>query len=309
MLESFFTIGRQILIVFLLMAVGFTGGKKKLISDALADGLAGIALNISIPASILLAFQREFETKLVREFLLSIVLAAAGYMLFITIAWLTIRDEDSRRQNTLRFTAVFANCAMVALPLQSAMFGPDGVFCGAVAVAMFDLVFWPLGALSFASGEKRGVIRRSFLNPCVIANVTALILFFGRITIPEVPKEALSNLAGMNLPLCMIVLGQKQTRKPLKPLFTDRGSLLATAEKLVFFPVLMIILMWVFHIRGVAAVSALIAMAAPSGASVVMLAVTYRQDSELASRSVALSTMLSILTMPPIIVLGCILLL
>ena len=153
------------------------------------------------------------------------------------------------------------------------------------------------------------MIRRSFLNPCVIANVTALILFFGRITIPEVPKEALSNLAGMNLPLCMIVLGQKLTRKPLKQLFTDRGSLLATAEKLVFFPVLMIILMWVFHIRGVAAVSALIAMAAPSGASVVMLAVTYRQDSELASRSVALSTMLSILTMPPIIVLGCILLL
>ena len=31
MLESFFTIGRQILIVFLLMAAGFTGGKKKLI--------------------------------------------------------------------------------------------------------------------------------------------------------------------------------------------------------------------------------------------------------------------------------------
>ncbi|MBO7422846.1 MAG: AEC family transporter, partial [Oscillospiraceae bacterium] len=121
MVESFLTIVRQVVVVFLLMAVGFAGGKKKLISDTLADGLAGIALNISIPASILLAFQREFETRLLRDFLLSVVLAAAGYVLFITIAWLTIRDEDSRRKNTLRFTAVFANCAMVALPLQSAM--------------------------------------------------------------------------------------------------------------------------------------------------------------------------------------------
>ena len=309
MVESFLTIVRQVVFVFLLMAVGFAGGKKKLISDALADGLAGIALNISIPASILLAFQREFETRLLRDFLLSVVLAAAGYVLFITIAWLTIRVEDSRRQNTLRFTAVFANCAMVALPLQSAMFGADGVFCGAVAVAMFDLVFWPLGALTFASGEKENLMRRILLNPCVIANVTALILFFGRIAIPEVPKEALADLAGMNLPLCMIVLGQKLTRKPLQQLFTDRGSLLASAEKLIFFPLLMLFFMWIFHIRGVAAVSALIAMAAPSGASIVMLAVTYRQDAELASRSVALSTMLSLLTMPPILVLGCILLL
>ena len=309
MFENFLIIGKQILIVFLLMAIGFAGGKKKMISDSLADGLAGIAMNICIPASILLAFQREFESKLVREFLLSIVLAAVGYVLFITIAWLTIRDEDSRRQNTLRFTAIFANCAMVALPLQSAMFGADGVFCGAVAIGMFDLFFWPLGALAFADGEKKNVIRKSLLHPCVIANATALILFFGRIRIPEIPREALSDLAGMNLPLCMIVLGQKLTRKPLQQLFTDRGALIASAEKLVLFPVLMMLVMWVFHIRGIAAVSALIAMAAPAGASVVMLAVTYRQDAELASRSVALSTMLSLFTMPPILVLGSALLL
>ncbi len=309
MLENFIIIGKQILIVFLLMMIGYVGGKKKKISDVLADGLAGIAMNLSIPASILLAFQREFETRLVRELLLSALLAAVGYVIFIFIAWITIRDEDRKRQNTLRFTAVFANCAMVALPLQSAMFGTDGVFCGAVAIGMFDLLFWPLGALSFAEGEKRNVIRKSFMHPCVIANVIALILFFGRITIPEVPKQAMSALAGMNLPLCMIVLGQKLTRKPLQQLFTEKGSLLASAEKLILFPMLMIFVMWFFHVRGVVAVSALIAMAAPSAASVVMLAVTYRQDAELASRSVAVSTMLSLLTMPPILVLGCALLL
>jgi predicted permease len=40
-----------------------------------------------------------------------------------------------------------------------------------------------------------------------------------------------------------------------------------------------------------------------------MIAVAYKQDSELAASSVALSTVLSLLTMPPVIFLGSILLL
>ena len=310
MVENFLTIGKQILIVFLLMAIGFAGGKKKLISDALADGLAGLVMNISIPASIVMAFQREFEARLVHELVLSAVLAAVGYLLFLTISFLTIRDEDRKRQNTLRFVAVFANCAMVGLPLQAAMFGSEGVFCGAVAIAMFDLFFWPLGAIMLGEGEGlKAILRRSLLHPCVIADGIALLCFFGRITIPAVPAEVLSDLASLNLPLCMLILGQKLTRKPIRQLFSDRGTLLAAAEKLVLFPILMILVMHIFRISGVVAMSALIAIAAPSGASVVMLAVAYKQDSELAAGSVALSTMLSLLTMPPIILLGSYLLL
>ena len=310
MAENFFIIiGKQIFIVFLLMAVGYAGGKKKIISDDLADGMTGIVMNLSIPASIVLAFQREYEARLVREFILSILLTAAGYALFLTLSWLTIRDNDQKRQNTLRFSAVFANCAMVGIPLQSAMFGADGVFCGAVAVAMFDLIFWPMGALTLSAGDRKSVMKRSLLNPCVIANGIALVLFFGRITIPEVPKEALSSLASMNLPLCMIVLGQKLTRKSLGQLFTDRGSLLAAAERLIVFPLLMIVVMRLFHIHGTVAMSALIAMAAPSAASGVMLSVAYKQDSELAASTVAMSTVLSLFTMPPMIVLGSALLL
>ena len=289
MLNSFLTIGEQIFIVFLLMAVGYIGGKTGLITNALADGMSLLVMNIAIPASIIMAFQREFESRLVHEFLLSIALALLGYVLFLTVAFLTIRDKDKKRRNTLIFT-----------------------FCGAVAVAMFDLIFWPLGTLMMTPGEKpkkRELLKKCIVNPCVIANLVALALFFGRITIPSVPAQALDKLGSLCLPLCMLVLGQKLTRRPLGELFTDRGSLLAAAERLVLFPLLIIAVMKLLHIGGTAAMSALIAMASPSAASVVMIAVAYKQDSELAASSVALSTVLSLLTMPPVIFLGSILLL
>ena len=158
MLNSFLTIGEQIFIVFLLMAVGYIGGKTGLITNALADGMSLLVMNIAIPASIIMAFQREFESRLVHEFLLSIVLALLGYVLFLTVAFLTIRDKDRKRRNTLIFTAVFANCAMVALPLQSSLFGADGVFCGAVAVAMFGKTIVGMFdvAAKGASGDHSG---------------------------------------------------------------------------------------------------------------------------------------------------------
>ena len=71
MLNSFLTIGEQIFIVFLLMAVGYIGGKTGLITNAMADGMSLLVMNIAIPASIIMAFQREFESRLVHEFLLS----------------------------------------------------------------------------------------------------------------------------------------------------------------------------------------------------------------------------------------------
>ena len=304
MIDSFITIGEQIVIVFLLMAVGYLGRKRTLISDSFADSLADFCMKITIPASIILAFQRKFEARLVQEFLLSLLMAGVGYVFAIPIAFFTVRDSDRKRQNTLRFAAVFPNCAMMAFPLQEAMFGSDGVFCGAAAVAMFNLIFWPLGTAAMAPGQKHDLAKKCLLNPCVLATAAAMLLFFFRITIPEIPAEAVNRLAAVNLPLCMIVLGQKLTRKPLRQLFTDRGSLLAAAVRLILIPVLMIIVLKVFSVRGIVGMSALIAVASPAAASVVMLAVTYRQDAELAASSVALSTVLSLLTMPVVIALG-----
>ena len=78
MINSFMTIGEQILIVFLMMLIGYVCGKQGMIDNRLADGLTDICMKITIPSSILLAFQREFEARLVQEFLLSCLLAGAG---------------------------------------------------------------------------------------------------------------------------------------------------------------------------------------------------------------------------------------
>ena len=309
MLENFLMAGEQTLIVFLLIALGFFTGKKGIIDNHMADKIAGIVINIAMPAVIILAFQREFEKGLVKEFMLSMVMDVLGTVLAILVAVLTIRGKDSKRISVLRNAAIFPNIAMMAMPMQGAMFGADGVFCGAAHIAVFNLVFWPYCEIVLGNGDKKSLLKKIFLNPCVISTGIALLLFFSGITIPEIPAKALGHLSDLVLPLSMIILGQKLTRKPFATLFGDWGNLLAAAEKLVIVPLLLLFMMKGLHIGGVVGVSTVISVASPAAANVGMVAVTYGQDSELAASAVSMSTVLSLITMPLIIALASIMLL
>lgn len=299
MLDNFLMAGEQTLIVFLLMAVGFFCGKKKIIDDRLADGLAGFVVNIAMVGVIILAFQREFEKKLVSEFLMSMIISAVGYGLAIAVAFLTFKKGNSKRVSVLRNAAIFPNVAMMALPMQAAMFGSDGVFCGAAHIAAFNLLFWPYCEIVLGGGNNRkALLKKIFLNPCVVATILGLAFFFTGIQIPKTPTTVLQHLSNLVLPLSMVILGQKLTRRPLNIIFRDTGGLISAAEKLVIVPLLMILLMKIFHIRGLAAICTLISIASPAAANVGMVAVTYGQDAELAASSVSVSTVLSLITMP-----------
>ena len=54
-------------------------------------------------------------------------------------------------------------------------------------------------------------------------------------------------------------------------------------------------------IRGPVAVCLVISVAAPAAASVNILAITYKQDVDLAAKSVSMHTILSLITMPVLI--------
>ena len=72
----------------------------------------------------------------------------------IVIAHLFIHDKDKRRENVLRFGAVFSNCGYMSLPLQNALLGADGVFYGATYIAVFNIVMWTYGVFLMDGGVK-----------------------------------------------------------------------------------------------------------------------------------------------------------
>lgn len=290
--------------VFLIVLLGFAGGKSGLISDQASDGMANIAVYYVTPALIVMAFQREFEVGLVQGFLVTMAGGFAAFGACVVLSHALFRGGARERRSVLRSACIFGNIGMMSLPLQQALFGGDGVFYCAASMAVFNLTFWSYCAITMGQpGQGRDMLRRAVLNPGLLGTVVGLVLFFCSVELPTVPATAMNSLANLNMPMCMLVIGQRLSKIPLKTLFDDRGVWGAAALRLVAVPLAAAAALWALGISGPVAVCLVISTAAPAAASVNMLAITYRQDVELASKAVSMHTLLSMITMPLIIAL------
>ena len=126
MLQSFLTVGQQILTLYLLLVVGFVLGKVKLLDDRASVALSSLVMYVVSPCMMVVAFQRPLEHTALHNFGVVTGVSAVLHVVFIAAAMLLIRDRDRERQNCLRFAAVFSNCGFMGYPLMAALLGSIG---------------------------------------------------------------------------------------------------------------------------------------------------------------------------------------
>ncbi len=301
MLNNLIIVGQQVFIVFLLVALGYIGGKTGLITDKATDGMANVVVSYAAPAMIIMAFQRDFHEDLIKTFLLTMVIALVCYAVCIILSRYLIRERDPSRNIVLRCGMIFSNCGLMSLPLQEALFGGIGVFYGAAVVAAFNLVFWIYGTVIMSSGKSKPSIGKVLLNPALLGTIVGITLFFTSTTLPLIPNAFCGYLSAMAMPISMLVIGQRLASARFKELFCDKGCLYSAALRLVAVPLAMTLVLKLIGFGGVAGVTSIISAASPAAASISMLAVTYGRAPEYSARMVSMQTLLSMLTMPVVI--------
>ena len=149
-------------------------------------------------------------------------------------------------------------------------------------------------------GKKQGTIEivKKIFNIGVIACIAAMFIYFLRIPIPSFLQAFITNLGNLTAPLSMMIIGASLAQMPLKELFLDKKLLLFSLVKLLILPAV-----WMLMVNRVAEQEilrgvCLVMMATPAGSMTAMLAQQYGGDYETASRGVALTTVLSVVTMP-----------
>ena len=145
MIESFLTVGRQIMTLYLLMAVGFVLGRAKLIGDRGSADMSTLVMYIVSPCMLLVAFQQPLEHTMLRDFAVMLGLALLLHLAFIVLSCLLIREKDAHRRGLLLFSSVFSNCGFMGYPLMTALFGSIGVFYGSAYVVVFTFPTWTYG--------------------------------------------------------------------------------------------------------------------------------------------------------------------
>ena len=126
----------------------------------------------------------------------------------------------------------------------------------------------------------------------------ALFLYIAQIPMPQFVKTTASGLSNLTSPLSMMVIGISLCKIPLRKLFSDIKLLRYSLVKLLVIPIIGMFIINRIVDNEMLCHVCMIILATPAASMVVMLAEQYDGNEELAARIVALSTLLSVVTIP-----------
>ena len=309
-MQNLLTVAQQVAILFVLIGVGAVMRRCRLVSTTGVESLVNLLVIVVTPCLIVDVFQRPFDPSMLRGLLIAFVVASLGHLAVIAWAHFAVRHPNANVMKPLRLAAVFSNAGFMGIPLEQAILGDEGVFYGIVYVVVFNLFMWSWGVRSIGRRERAdgdaSFSLKSLVNPGTIGIAVGLPLFFLSVKLPAVIKGPVHELACLNTPVAMIVIGYSLAGARLARVAVMKCAYVATAIRLVGYPLAMIAAMYPFrHLLDRDMMLAVtIAASAPVAAMVSMFAEKFRRDVDVAVAVVSGSTILSIVTMPVIIALA-----
>ena len=293
---------KQMCVLFAIMLIGLYAYKKSIIDDASCKKLSGIVVKIANPALVLSSITGDTripKDQFFKTFLTAVLVYAVLLVLAKIVPMLLRVKRDE--QGVYKAMIVFSNIGFMGFPVVNAVYGPDALLYASLFMIPYNVLIYTYGISAMRhTEEKKGMreLLRSIFNVGTVFCCIAIALYLFDVHIPEVPSQIIDTLGGLTAPLSMMVIGASFANMNMKELFTDGKLIIFSVIKLLLIPVAGL---FVLHyaitdpkLYGVL----LVMLATPVGSMTAMLAQEYDGNYSLASRGVAITTILSIVTMP-----------
>ena len=284
---------QQTIIMFLLMMLGLLLSRRGMITEQGSRDLSNVLLYAVIPCVILRSYMSEFSMDKLRAMGISAVIAVIAFIASIGVAYLTC----GTRHRIENFAVAFGNAGFIGIPLVTAVFGAEAAFYVVSYSTLVNLLQWTYVIIS---GKKETInLKMVFVNPVFISMVIGLILFVAQPTLPSVVTGTIGYIADANTALAMIILGFYLSKVRLRDLFASARLYVVSAVRLLVVPAVTVLIFLLFPFaRGEITLITLIAAATPVASSTAIFAQKFDQDYRRAVSYVCLSTILSVATLP-----------
>ena len=301
MFSVFFNVGQQVAVLFILIFVGFLLTKLSVIKEGGAKVMTDIVLYAVTPYVIINAFQREFDPSMLKGLLIALLCAFCVMLFSVLLAELLYRRQQIEKAVVYKFAVLFSNCGFMALPLQEAVLGSDGVFYGAAYIAVFNIFMWTYGLITMSGKKETKEIVKAVVNPGIIGTVIGVLFFVLQVSLPTIVKEPISFLASLNTPVPMLIIGFYLATSNMTKALKDVHAYISIFIRLVGIPLLALFVMYFVGIDSVVLCAVVIAASSPVAAFSTMMSAKYNRDTQLSAGIVCASTLFSLLTIPLVV--------
>jgi predicted permease len=197
---------------------------------------------------------------------------------------------------------MFGNTGNYGLPLVSFAFGEDALKYAGLYFVTTSVLFNTIGILIASLGHMN--IREAMLGllkvPVVYSVALAAAFNAWNVDIPVPLARTIDLAAGGSIPMMIVLLGIELSRVQWSK--SLRGVGLSVSLRLLIGPIVGFLLSIVFGLQGAVRQAGVIQSSMPAAVNTTILAAEYKLDSSLVTAIVFTGTLLSPLTLTPLIV-------
>lgn len=296
--------------VVLLIVLGFIAAKVDWVRPAAVKDLTNLVFYILTPA---LLFRTMASVKLgeldfspILVYFLAVGLVFVGTMLvfgFNTLA----------AARALAHT--FSNNVMIGIPLVGLVYGQEGLVTLLTLISVHALVLLGSGTVVFelaqarqfsSEGRPQGLartlgqaIKNSVIHPIPLPIIAGLLYAQTGWGIPGVVDKPLQLLGSALGPMALLLVGITLAYSKLGSMI--RPAMRIAVVKTVVHPILFLGVAWLLGLRGIPMAAMALAAGLPVGANVYIFSQRYGVAQEEVTASIALSTGLSLFTLPVVL--------
>ena len=297
---------QQIVQLFLMIFMGYLIVKTGLVRDDDSKVLSKIILYLIVPCVIINAFQVDYTTDTVKGLL--IAFAASVMTQVILLVVISVAGKLLHLNEVEVASVYYSNSGNLIVPIVTFILGQEWVLYGCVFMSV-QLVFLWTHCKKIISREASYDWKKIILNINMISIFIGVILFFTKIRLPEIIGNTLASAGTMIGPASMIVTGMLFAGMNLKQIFANKRVYFITFLRLIAVPLIALVLIKLSNLASFSAdgnkimLIVFLAIITPSASTVTQMCQVYGNDSRYASAINVMTTLLSIITMPVMVML------
>lgn len=317
----------KVLAIFLLMAAGFGVGRLKVLPEGSNATLNLLLIKVVTPCMIL----SSITSKELTDDTLSMTLQTfAGSVVFFAIAGVLgyffakhmLRVSPSSNIGVYTFAFASINTGFMGFPVTLALFGQDIFYLMVMQNVILTVYLYSAGPLMLrlgcesdeilpagtadtvkttgtaGSGSALKSFFMSFWNPNAVASVISLVMLFAGLHLPKLIFEPVQTLGDATIPLSMLLVGIQLSESNISGLIKNGKILAFSLVKMLLLPVLTFLAVNWLPLAVSVKVCLIFAAVFPAAVAVVPVAAMENKNSLAAAELIAITTLLSVGTIP-----------
>lgn len=305
-------IASKVLVIFLYIAVGFVANKLRVLGTEAVDHLISLVLNITTPCLLIYSIcGQTISANTFSNTVIIIFLSLAMFALFGAISVKISRlftKKSVEQQNVLSVAMVTSNSGFMGFPIARSVFGHVVLYYSVIQNIACNLYIFTGCMIQLSLGGKKEsgtrktinkeTIIKPFKNVVTIVSICSVLVLFAGIRIPNPAMDFLATIGDATVPISMIIIGIQLGDCKFRELITDKELIISSLVCLILEPALSILIVYFMPLSKIIKLTIALSFTYPSAVLSVALAAGEHKDTKLMSEAVAMSTMLSMLTLP-----------